>query len=110
MPRDDLWIAIQGPLCATAEQNGDETLPVWDRALSVLVLIHEAYHARAWGGRFDEARVECRAIRHFRVGAKLLGATQQQADDLMLYGLAWHFLFARPGMRYYSPWCQTPEP
>jgi hypothetical protein len=71
-------IVMHPALCAGAAAVNDATLPLWQRATGALVLVHEAYHLRRWGGRWDEGRVECRAIRHFRVGAELLGDARRR--------------------------------
>jgi len=56
----------------------------------VLTLVHESYHVRHWRWRLNEARVECQAIRHFRVGVRVLGGSQELADRLLPLGLSWH--------------------
>jgi hypothetical protein len=60
------------------------------KALAVLTLLHESYHLRHWAWRLDEARVECQAIRHFRVGVRVLGGSQELADRLLPHALDWH--------------------
>ncbi len=105
---DERYVVLRGDLCPFAEHPEDETTPPWDRALAVLVLIHESYHVRAWPLRRVEGRVECQAIRHFTVGAQLLGATPDQAQELLPYALAWHYLIARPGTAYEWRKCRVP--
>ena len=56
----------------------------------MLVLVHEAYHVRRWAGRWDEAKVERRAIREFKKAAVLLGASRELANELLPYALAVH--------------------
>jgi hypothetical protein len=68
----------QGALAVT-----DATVPAWQRATGVLVLVHEAYHLRRSTFRRDEAKVECQAIRHFTLGAEPLGASRELANDLL---------------------------
>jgi len=68
----------------------DPGVPLWQRATGVLVLLHEAYHLRLWRWRRDEGKVECQAIRHFKVGARLLGDSPELADELLPYALAAH--------------------
>ena len=65
------------------------------KALAVLALVHESYHVRHWSWRLNEARVECEAIRHFRVGVRVLGGSQQLADRLFPFALSWHDLITR---------------
>ncbi|HET9674847.1 MAG TPA: hypothetical protein VFP31_08535 [Gaiellaceae bacterium] len=101
-------IVMHPTLCAGATAVDDTTLPGWQRATGVLVLVHEAYHLRRWGGRWDEARVECRAIRHFRVGAELLGASTEVANDLLPYALAAHQRMVTLFPNYRDPSCKLP--
>ena len=63
-------------------------VPAWQRAAGVLVLVHEAYHVRRWAGRWNEAKVECRAIREFKKAAVLLGASRELANELLPSALA----------------------
>src|SRR5262245_43111601 len=56
---------IQPLLCEGALGVTDPSLPAWQRATAVLVLVHESFHLRRWPGRYSEARVECQAIRRF---------------------------------------------
>jgi hypothetical protein len=103
------YVALRADLCPLAEHPEDETTSPWDRAIAVLALVHESYHVRNWSWRWNEARVECQAIRHFKIGVKLLGGSQQNADDLLPYALAWHFLIARPGTPYFLSGCRVPS-
>jgi hypothetical protein len=91
----DEHIVLQLALCAGALAVADATVPAWQRATGVLVLIHEAYHLRRWKWRRSEAKVECEAIRHFTNGAELLGASPQLANDLLPYALAAHARMVR---------------
>lgn len=102
------YIALHPALCVGALGVADETLPAWQRAVGVLVLVHEAYHLRRWRWRFDEAKVECQAIRHFRVGAQLLGATRELANDLLPYALSAHARMSRLFPEYRDPSCRLP--
>jgi hypothetical protein len=101
-------IVMHPALCAGAAAVNDPTLPLWQRATGALVLVHEAYHLRRWGGRWDEARVECRAIRHFRVGAELLGASPDVANELLPYALAAHQRMVTLFPNYRAPNCRLP--
>jgi hypothetical protein len=101
-------IVMHPALCAGAAGVNDPTIPLWQRATGALVLVHEAYHLRRWGGRWDEARVECRAIRHFRVGAELLGASPEVANELLPYALAAHQRMVTLFPNYRAPNCRLP--
>jgi hypothetical protein len=72
------------------------------------VLVHEAYHIRRWKWRRDEAKVECQATRHFAIGAELLGASPELANDLLPYALAAHARMARLYPEYYDRTCKLP--
>jgi hypothetical protein len=84
------YIVLHPVLCAGAMAVSDSTLPLWQRATGTLVLVHEAYHLRRWKWRRNEAKVECQAIRHFIVGAQLLGASPELANELLPFALAAH--------------------
>ena len=60
---------------------------------------------RLWPWRRNEAEVECHAIRHFKVGARLLGASPELANELLPYALAAH---ARMGRLYRDDNCKVP--
>jgi hypothetical protein len=77
------------------------------KALAVLTLVHESYHVRHWGWRLNEAHVECQAIRHFRVGVRVLGGSQQLADRLFPLAIAWHNLITQ-NPSYYLASCELP--
>jgi hypothetical protein len=104
----DEYIVMHPSLCAGAAAVSDQSLPPWERATGVLVLVHEAYHLRHWAFRRNEAKVECRAIRHFRTGAKLLGASPELANDLLPYALAAHDRMVRLFPEYRDPTCRLP--
>lgn len=78
------------------------------KALAVLTLIHESYHVRHWKWRLDEAHVECQAIRHFRVGVRVLGGSQQLADQLFPLALSWHDHITQDPA-YYLASCAVPQ-
>jgi hypothetical protein len=101
-------IVLHPALCAGAAAVDDPALPLWQRATGALVLVHEAYHLRRWGGRWNEARVECRAIRHFRIGAELLGASPDVANELLPYALAAHQRMVTLFPTYRDPGCRLP--
>jgi hypothetical protein len=100
-------------ICAGAlDVNGD--LPAWQRALGVSVVTHESYHLRRWGAAGNEAKVECQAIRHWKVVARRLGATEETVTELWPSALAAHYELAEfqnwmTGERpYYDPDCEVP--
>lgn len=102
------YSVIHPRLCDGAAAVTDTTVPAWQRAAGVLVLVHESYHLRHWSGRYSEARVECQAIRHFRQGAQLLGASAELANDLLPYGLAAHDRMVRLYPNYRDRACKLP--
>src|SRR5262249_39934706 len=95
-------------LCAGALAVADSAIPAWQRGIGVLVLVHESFHLRRWSGRYSEAQVECQAIRHFRRGAELLGASPELANDLLPYGLAAHDRMVRLYPNYRARTCKLP--
>ena len=82
-------VEFRWDLCPILDQLAYSDADDSTKALAVLTLLHESYHVRHWAWRLDEARVECRAIRHFRVGVRVLGGSQELADRLLPYALAW---------------------
>ncbi len=49
-------IVLHPNLCAGAPAVADPTVPAWERATGVLVLVHEAYHLRRWKWRRNGSR------------------------------------------------------
>jgi hypothetical protein len=101
-------VEFRADLCAILDDLAGSTADDATKALAVLVLIHESYHVRHWAWRHNEARVECQAIRHFRVGVRVLGGSQQLANRLFPLGLAWHDQIAR-NPSYYLATCALPN-
>jgi hypothetical protein len=101
-------VVLHPALCAGALAVPDATVPAWQRATGVLVVIHEAYHLRLWKWRRSEAKVECRAIRDFRAGAELLGASPELANELLPYALAAHARMVRLFPDYRARHCKLP--
>ena len=99
-------IVIHPALCAGALAVSDPGVPLWQRALGTLVLVHEAYHLRRWRSRRSEAKVECAAIRHFTVGAELLGASHELANELLPFALAGHQRVITLFREYRDPGCK----
>jgi hypothetical protein len=100
---------VLGPLaCAGALNVGSPAVALWQQALGVLVLTHEAFHLRHWRFRRNEAKVECQAIVHFKDAAQRLGATLPEAENLYPYALALHAHQARLFPSYRDPTCRIP--
>lgn len=105
--------AILDPfLCAAALDvvDGSEAFPAWARALAVSVIVHESYHGRRWSGRANEALVECKAIRHWTVAMRLLGASEEIVDELKGWALAHHWRLVRLADEYHLESCGVPNP
>jgi hypothetical protein len=95
-------------ICEGALNVGASSMPLWQQAAGVLVLIHEAFHLRHWRFRRDEGRVECQAIVYFTEAATKLGATDEQADELYPYALALHLRQTQLFFQYRDPHCVVP--
>lgn len=109
------WEALDDRLCAGAVDVNNIALPVWERALGTLVLVHESYHLRRSGTAGNEAATECRAIRHWKVGARMLGASEATIDEIWPFALTSHYILTfyvdivtntRP---YFDPHCVVPD-
>ena len=98
-------------LCAAAERVADPFVGMSVRALAVMVLVHEAFHLRkSWSARGDEAKVQCKAIRHFRYAAMMLGASPELATQLRAYALVHHWRIAALIPEYHLEKCRVPRP
>jgi hypothetical protein len=102
------YIVLHPALCAGALAVADLLVPPWQRATGVLVLVHEAYHLRRWTWRRNEAKVECQAIHHFTVGARLLGASPKLANELLPFALAAHARMMSLFPEYHQGTCKLP--
>jgi hypothetical protein len=102
------YIVLHPALCAGAQALTDPEVPQWQRATGTLVLVHEAYHMRLWKWRRNEAKVECQAIRHFTVGAELLGASPELANELLPFALAAHARMVTLFPEYQDRRCKLP--
>src|SRR6266540_2805996 len=102
------YIVLHPALCAGALGVSDALLPLWQRATGVLVLLHEAYHVRHWKWRRNEGKVECQAIRHFTIGAQLLGASPALANELLPFALAAHARMVTLFPEYRDRTCMLP--
>lgn len=98
-------------LCEAAERVTDPLVGMSRRALAVMVLTHEAYHLRkTWSARGDEAKTQCKAIRHFRYAAMMLGASPELATQLRAFALAHHWRLAARIPQYHLQNCVVPRP
>jgi hypothetical protein len=77
-------------MCEGALGVGGTSIPLWQQAAGVWVLVHESFHLRHWRYRRNEAKVACQTIVYFRDAAMKLGATEAQAEELYPYALALH--------------------
>lgn len=83
------------------------------KGIGAAVLVHESYHLRDIPGNQDEARTECRAMRHYDVVLRLLGASDAMMDRLMPIMLIQHwYLRAWSEHRHWrnidNPWDSQP--
>lgn len=79
-------------ICAGAMNVGTSSVPAWQQAAGVWMLVHEAFHLRHWRFRRNEAKVGCQTIVYFTDVAARLGASEVQAQQLYPYALALHDL------------------
>jgi hypothetical protein len=106
MFRDEIVLAPD--VCEGARGAADSRLRPEERAAGILVLVHEALHVRRWKNRWVEAKVECLAIRDFTLGAVLLGATPEEAAELLPYAVAAHRQMGELSPQYADPACRLP--
>jgi hypothetical protein len=106
MFRDEIVLAPD--VCEGAREAADSRLRPEERAAGILVLVHEALHVRRWENRWVEAKVECLAIRDFTLGAVLLGATPEEAAELLPYAVAAHRQMGELSPQYADPACRLP--
>lgn len=94
---------LDNKVCIGALAVNQKNVPAWQRAIGVATLVHESYHLRKWGAAGNEAKVECKAIRHWKDAARMLGATEETVAELWPYALAEHYELAN----YLDVWNQT---
>ena len=75
-------------ICTGAMKVGGISVPAWQQAAGVWMLVHEAFHLRHWRFRRNEAKVGCQTIVYFSDAAVRLGASEAQAQLLYPYALA----------------------
>jgi hypothetical protein len=95
-------------MCEGALGVGSASVPVWQQAAGVWVLVHESFHLRRWRFRSNEAKVACQTIVYFRDAATRLGATEAQAEELYPYALALHLRQTQLFSWYRDPKCIVP--
>jgi hypothetical protein len=105
--RED-YSALAPGMCEGALAVGSTTVPLWQQAAGVWVLVHESFHLRHWRYRANEAKVECQAIVYFRDAAMRLGASEAQAEELYPYAFALHIRLVRLFSWYRDKSCQAP--
>jgi hypothetical protein len=102
-------LAVLAPhVCEGALNVGRTDVPAWKRAIGTLVLVHEAFHLRHWRFRRNEAKVECQAIVYFTEAAQKLGASEDEAENLYPYALAWHWRQSQLLSWWRDPTCLLP--
>lgn len=106
MFRDE--IVLSPEVCEGTRGAADPRLRPEERAVGILVLVHEALHVRRWKNRWVEARVECLAIQDSTLGAVLLGVTPEEAADLLPYAVAAHKQMGELSPQYADPACRLP--
>jgi hypothetical protein len=74
-------------ICAGALNVGSSSVPAWQQAAGVWMLVHEAFHLGQWRFRRNEAKVGCQTIVYFTDAAARLGASEAQAQLLYPYAL-----------------------
>jgi hypothetical protein len=79
-------------ICIGAVNVGTSSIPAWQQAAGVWMLVHEAFHLRRWRFRRNEAKVSCQTIVYFTDAAGRLGASEAQAQQLYPYALALYAL------------------
>lgn len=105
--RDD-YTVLAPDVCAGALGVGDPDVPAWQQAVGTLVLVHESFHLRHWRQRASEGKVECQAMTYFAEAAARLGATDDEAQLLYPYALAFHERLARTFPAYRDRTCRIP--
>ena len=95
-------------ICRGALALGARSVPLWQQAAGVWVLVHEAFHLRHWRYRDNEAKVACQTIVYFRDAAMRLGASEAQAEELYPYALALHIRQTELFSWYRDATCKAP--
>jgi len=102
------YMTLDNSLCK-AMVSPDESSD-WILGGSIIVIIHESYHLRNWDLQHNEAAVECRAIRHFKVGAKLLGLSEKRIERIFPWALTFHWRLVTKFPEYFQKSCKVPNP
>jgi hypothetical protein len=102
-------VHVDAYLCDAIVDVNSRRFGVRRKALAVMVLVHEAYHLRAWGGAGSEAETQCAAIRHVRYAAQFLGAPYMFAMRLRDLAVDWHDQLTGQHGEYHMPDCKVPR-
>lgn len=101
--------SVLPPLICTGALNvGSGSVPLWQQAAGVWMLVHEAFHLRHWRYRRNEAKVGCQTIVYFTDAAARLGASEAQAHQLYPYALAFRELELDLYPWHHDPKCIVP--
>jgi hypothetical protein len=95
-------------ICAGAMGVGGTSVPIWQQAAGVWMLVHEAFHLRHWRFRRNEAKVGCQVIVYFTEAAVRLGAIEDQAQNLYPYALALRHMELQLYPWHRDPGCIVP--
>jgi hypothetical protein len=105
--RED-YSTLAPAMCEGALGIGTASVPLWQQAAGVWVLVHESFHLRHWRWRANEAQVACQAIVYFRDAAMRLGASEALAEELYPYALALHIRQTELFSWYRKKACRAP--
>jgi len=96
--------------CVGALAIGSDISEITDfmKAIGAEVLVHEAYHLKRVPGNQNEALTECRAMRHYDVVLRMLGASDATMDRLMPIMLINHLYIRSVFPEYNLEWCRIP--
>lgn len=84
-------------------------VPDWQKALGVIVLLHESFHLKHVRNAGSEKITECRAFRNYDRGFRRLGAEPGVVDRLMPLAIARHYRFVHAVPAYDLKSCVEPE-
>ena len=84
-------------------------VPDWQKALGVMVIVHESFHLKHVRNALSEKITECRAFRKYDEAFRLLGAEPAVMARLMPLAIARHFWFLREIPKYDLKSCETPK-
>lgn len=93
---------------ALAIASDDPVVTDYMKVNGIETIVHEAYHLRRVKGNQDEALTECRAMRHYDIAFRLMGASEKVLDRLMPLALLDHWRFRARIPRYNRKGCDMP--